>query len=389
MAEGEDKTRDDQKLKTKQIFEQISKGDKPKEPSSCLQGHITNAMRLLSALCVVSLLAGCKVASNQTDVINTTVVSQYQSNLEICIQEGIVDATSASVFSPDDPLTCDELQVMLIRLYDRLHGGNGTIPPLPDDSLDYLQFLDPDGSCVARITDIAEVYTSDGGLWVEFKRKPTVDELTLKVAFPGDKMYLCTQGYFVSGGIENGGDPDPHSAAGVLQMISPETQYGGVVIPDHYVFSMEADESVDLYVRILSSYRFMVENDWFDDCWDAWYYPYVYYWNYREGNYLTESSPREKEDPEFSPADTAWWEDMAIYLGTYCPEVVPRVEVTEEMMDDRYTYSQNKVIRGLLQTGILTENDDRDFEGQQPITKAEAISVIARVLRDKETVLLS
>lgn len=354
------------------------------------QRHTASAMRLLSALCVVSLLTGCKAASNQADVIHTNAAPQYESNLEICIQEGVVDATSASVFSPDDPLTCDELQVMLIRLYNRLHGGDGTIPPLPDDPLDYLQFLDADGSCIAGITDIAEVYAGNGGLWVEFEKKPTMDELTLKMAFPGDKMYLCTQGNFVSGGIER--EPDPHSAAGVLQMISPETRSGGVVVPDHYVFSVEVEESANLYARVLSSYRLMVENAWFDDCWDAWYYPSVYYWNYREGNYLTESSPREKEDPELSPSDPAWWEDMAIYLGTYCPEVVPRVEVTEGMMDDRYTYSQNETIWGLLQAGILTKNDDRDFEGQQPITKSEAIAVIARVLKsqeDKEIVLPS
>lgn len=304
----------------------------------------------------------------------------YTPYVEICAEEGILNTAEVKNFSPDDPLKLDELQVMLIRFYDLLHGGDGTIPPLPDDPLDYLQFLDEDGSPVAGIMDMATVYAMDGGIWVEFKTKPAQEELTLKMAFPGDEMYLCTHGNFVPGGIET--EVEPYSAAGMFQMILPEESNVSIVVPDHYLFPVETEKSADVYASVLSAYSFMAENDWFDDNWDEWYYPSIYYWNYREGNYLTEPTPRERENPDLSPSEIAWREDLAIYLGVYCPEAVPRVDVTEKMVDARYTYSQNEIILGLCHAGVFPQDVESDnFDGQKPITKAETVAVIARVLR--------
>lgn len=338
------------------------------------------ALLMAGLLAVVSACAGTETPRKAEEKLpGEENAGRYAPYVTVCAEEGILDDAEEKNFSPDDPLKMDKLQVMLIRLYNRLHGGDGTIPPLPDDPLDYLRFLDADGNCVAGITEIAESYDRDRELWVEFKTKPAQDELTLQMAFPGDKMYLCAQGSFAPGGVVT--EADPHSAAGLLQMVSPDTEYG-VVVPDHYTFPVETEQPADAYAYILSSYQFMVENGWFDDSWDEWHYPYIYYWNYREGNVLTESTPRERENPDLSPSDDAWWEDMAIDLGTYCPEVVPWVDVTEEMANERYTYRQNEIIWGLFQEGILVQNDENgEFPGQQPITQGEAAAVIARVLR--------
>lgn len=306
----------------------------------------------------------------------------YAPYVEVCVEEGILDAAAIKNFSLDETLKLDELQVMLIRLYDRLHGGDGTVPPLPEDPMDYLQFLDADGNQVAGIKEVAEVYEWNGELWVEFETKPVPDELTLKMAFPGDGMYLKATGSYVPEQFLT--EAEPNSPLDLLQGLGvlPEGQLMGVTEPEHYAFPVATETPADVYADALSSYRVMIENDWFDDSWDEWYYPYIYYWNYREGNYFTQPTPRERENPDLSPSDAAWWEDLAIFLGTYCPELIPRMNAPTEKLDERYTNIQNQAIQGLLQAGIFTATgEDRAFDGQKPITRAEAAAVIARVLR--------
>lgn len=306
----------------------------------------------------------------------------YAPYVAVCLEEGVLDSAGGKNFSPDETLKLDELQVMLIRLYDRLHGGDGTIPPLPEDPMDYLQFLDADGNQVAGIEEVAEAYDWNGELRVEFKTKPAADELTLKMAFPGDGMYLKTTGSYVPEQFQI--EAEPNSPLDLLQGLGvlPEGQPMGVTEPEHYAFPVETETPANAYAKTISSYRYAVEQKVFEDYWDLWYYPYTYYWNYREGNYLTETTPRALEDPDLSPSDAAWWEDLAIFLGWYCPETVPWVAVPAEKMDKRYTDIQNQAIQGLLQAGIFTATgEDGAFDGQKPITRAEAAAVIARVLR--------
>lgn len=303
----------------------------------------------------------------------------YTPYVAACVEESVVDPSWAEDFSPDESLKLDELQVILIRLYNRLNGGDGTIPPLPEDPLEYLQFWDATGNCVADIRDIAEVYAREGGLCVEFSDWPNIDELTLKMAFPGDQMHLCAQGHFVPEHLEN--ETESHSAPGVLNMVLPGMHYDGTGIPDHYFFEVEGEIPADRYVHILSAYSFIEENGGFD-FWDEWYYPYIYYWNFREGNYLTEATPREQEERELSPSDPAWREDLVLYLAAYCPDAITQAYVPEDKENARYTYSQNEAIQGLYQAGILTETDaEGNFDGRQPVTKAEVAAVIGRVLR--------
>lgn len=306
----------------------------------------------------------------------------YAPYVAVCLEEGVLDAAGEKNFSPDATLKLDELQVMLIRLYDRQHGGDGTVPPLPQDPMDYLQFLDADGNRVAGLEEVAEVYDWNGELWVEFKTKPAAEELTLQMAFPGDGMYLKTTGSYVPEQLQT--EVEPNSPLDLLQGLGvlSEGQFAGVTEPGHYAFPVETETPAEVYAMTLSSYCFMVENGWFDDSWEEWYYPYTYYWNYREGNYLTESTPRALEDPDLSPSDAAWWEDLAIFLGWYCPELIPRVNAPAEKLDERYTDAQDQAIQGLLQGGILTKTgEEGSFDGQKPVTRGEAAAVIARALR--------
>lgn len=343
----------------------------------CNQGHTRKAVRLFLVLSLALLLCGvsaCRVAPPPADSAD----AWYIPYVDICVDKGIMDALE-DTSSLDQPLLCDELQVILIRLYNHLHGGDGTVPPLPDDPLDYLQFLDGDGVCVAGLKDVSKIYATDGGIWVEFAVKPLADELTLKMAFPGDRMYLHAQGSFIPGGIET--EADPYSASGLLQAISPETNYIGTVVPDHYFFPVETEIPADTYVHILSGYQFMIENNGFDDCWDAEYYPYVYYLFFREGHISTEATPRENENPDLSLTDAAWREDLAIYLADYCPELIPDVSLSADSLSERYTYRQNLAIQGLYQAGVFAGiNEGEDFDGQQPLTRAECAVVIARLL---------
>lgn len=343
----------------------------------CNQGYTRKVARLVSILCVVSFLcsvSACKVApppENSAD-------AWYVPYVDICVDKGIMD-TPEDTSSLDQPLLCDELQVILIRLYNHLHGGDGTVPPLPDNPLDYLQFLDGDGVCVAGVKDVSKIYAADGGIWVEFTGKPPSDELTLKMAFPGDRMYLHTQGSFIAGGIDT--EVDPYSASGLLQAVSPGEHYIGTVIPDHYFFPVDTETPADTYVHILSGYQFMIENNGFDDYSDTGHYPYIYYLLFREGHVSTEAIPRERENPDLSLTDAAWREDLAIYLADYCPELIPDVSLSEDSLSERYTYRQNIAIQGLYQAGVFAGiNEDENFDGQQPLTRAECAVVIARLL---------
>lgn len=344
------------------------------------------AMLLVAMLMSISTCAAPREGKSAGDgtagFVDVEAGAWYAPYVEVCAKDGIMIGTSETTFSPDAPLGLDQLQVLVIRLYNRLHGGDGTIPPLPEDPMDYLQFLDADGTCVAGITDIAKVYAKDGGIWVEFVVKPDVDELTLQMAFPGDGMYLRTTGSYVPEQFQT--EVEPNSPLDLLHGLGvlPESQFEGVTVPEHYLFPVEAEKPAKAYANMLSAYHFTAKNEWFDDSWDEWYYPYIYYWNFREGNYLTESTPRVLGNPDLSPSDAAWREDLAIYLGGYCSELVPWVDVPEETMDERYTYSQNKAIYGLYESGILTGTDaSGSFDGQRPLTRAEAATVIARVLR--------
>lgn len=342
------------------------------------------ALLLVAMLMSISACAapaeGKNAGGGTTGFVDVEAGAWYAPYVEVCAKDGIMIGTSETTFSPNAPLGLDQLQVLLIRLYDRLHGGDGTIPPLPEDPMDYLQFLDADGNRVAGIMDVAKAYDWNGELRVEFATKPAADELTLQMAFPGDGMYLKTTGSYDPEAVQTLGEPN--SALDLFQSLVPEGQRVWTTEPEHYAFSVDGEKPADAYAKTISIYRYAVEQKVFDDYWDLWYYPATYYLNYREGYFSEQSTPREQESPDLSPSDTAWREELALYLADYCPELVPWVDVPEEKLDERYTYSQNAAICGLYQAGILTGTDaGGSFDGQRPLTRAEAAAVIARVLR--------
>lgn len=86
------------------------------------------ALSVLLMLCALPCPAAAESAFTDVDP-----EAWYAPYIDVCVEAGVMEGVGDGRFEPEDSLSCREGTVMLLRLYDVLHGGNGVFPTSPED----------------------------------------------------------------------------------------------------------------------------------------------------------------------------------------------------------------------------------------------------------------
>lgn len=71
----------------------------------------------------------------------------YEEGVQVCVEEGLMEGVGDGRFAPEAPLSDVECGVLLLRLYDLGHGGDGTFEPAPEE-WGKITFTTTDGTAV-------------------------------------------------------------------------------------------------------------------------------------------------------------------------------------------------------------------------------------------------
>lgn len=114
---------------------------------------------ILSALILSAAAIPCAAADTaihvQREYAGFSDVSQdswcYEA-VKLCYEAGLMNGTTDTTFSPQEPLTAAQLTMLAARLYDLRSGGTGEVPNLPDLTQSYLRFYDEEGNLLRAYT---------------------------------------------------------------------------------------------------------------------------------------------------------------------------------------------------------------------------------------------
>lgn len=88
------------------------------------------ALSLVLTLCTLP----CPVfAAESTGFSDVDPKAWYAPYIDVCVKAGVMQGVGDGRFAPEDDLSCREGAVMLLRLYDVLHGGDGQFSAPPED----------------------------------------------------------------------------------------------------------------------------------------------------------------------------------------------------------------------------------------------------------------
>ena len=271
--------------------------------------------------------------------------------VKLCYETGLLNGTSAKTFSPDSPLAMEQLMVLSARLYDLRKGGDGVLPPAPQEPREYVRFYDLTGTQVANLGQVLSYSWQGSGsiLTGEFQeaRSPCFP-LRIEIGFDGD-------GFRFSGSGNTGTDGKSVS------------------------FVLNPDADAEFVAFKLNAYSRSWRNAQAAGAWEQWWFPASFYIDYRE-----------TLDILYSPhwlassfGETAWREDFAMWLSSVGGEMEQRctVDSLPDVPGVRYDEEQADAIFSLYRAGILNGTDATGaFHGTAPLTRAQAAVMLARVL---------
>lgn len=281
--------------------------------------------------------------------------------IKLCYERGLMNGTSDTSFNPQGKLTIAQLVVLAARLYDLQNGGEGTVPDLPDMSGSYLRFYDSEGTLFASCSRPEELQFNAGERpyisLSDGSDDPGLPErCRLEIGFEGYNHIKVFEGVKESYG----------SAGGFMHQGFVGTGYrfdGGRFT------ALPGTQYVEQYK-------------------DAWWFPAVFYLGSEgvmgfDGELLYRTSGgSDGYDPltRFSKDNAtralfAWLVDLTAGPLETVNETAsaPDVEVGE-------TRDAEAILR-LYQAGVLTGVDaEGNFGGDQPLTRAQAAMMLARVL---------
>lgn len=88
---------------------------------------------LLSFLIALSCLPSPALAAEGVGFSDVDPDAWYAPYIDVCVKAGVMQGVGDERFEPEDDLSCREGAVMLLRLYDVLHGGDGQFPAPSED----------------------------------------------------------------------------------------------------------------------------------------------------------------------------------------------------------------------------------------------------------------
>lgn len=267
----------------------------------------------------------------------------YAPYVEVCVEEGLMKGVGGGLFAPEAYLTQEESLVLLMRLYDLLQGGDGEFNDLPPEAWGTARLTYEDGTTLLLSSEQIGRVGSHSGSWYTAALSPedrTVAEAHLE------------------------------QSATLTDLATGES------FPAHCSFQPEWADDHDLQISegflpgfFASPYK------------EEWY-----------GNALWYALENGFFNPEINPGA----ESLTVQVGHSW--VVQRNEFTSALagvVGDLERINQapslflnreyHEDIYRLYEAGIVTQLDssgDLDFHRfYSPITRAEAATMVARVLR--------
>ncbi|MBU5625778.1 S-layer homology domain-containing protein [Oscillibacter sp. MSJ-2] len=271
--------------------------------------------------------------------------------VKLCYETGLLNGTSTETFSPNSPLAMEQLMVLSARLYDLRKGGDGVLPPAPQEPREYVRFYDLTGTQVANLGQVLSYSWASGDFMLTAELQTPFSPyfpLRIEFGFDGD-------GFRYSGSGQTG--PDGKT---VSFHLTPDTDAKSMAIH-------------------LNAYSRSWRNAQAAGAWDQWWFPAAFYIDYRENLDILYS-------PHWlvsSFGDTAWREDFAMWLSSVGGEMEQRctVDSLPDVPGARYDAEQTEAILSLYRAGILNGTDAAGtFRGTAPLTRAQAAVMLSRVL---------
>ena len=265
--------------------------------------------------------------------------SWYAEGVRVCVEAGLMEGVGEGRFAPGDRLSQPECLTLALRLYDLCHGGDGVLPPAPED-WDLGEFsleLDDGTVLTAAVSDPEAVNFQPTGLFFYLED----GQAGWGSGKEGTEAVLRYQGKTYSAVLQfwgGGGD-------GKAALIFPE-EYGK---PFYELYEALSERSAAVPSR---------------DAWyrDAWYYLEAnglsdrFYFRYEDGV----AASREQFALALAESGAEW-------------EAVNAVTSLPDTADER--------VLALYNAGVLTGTDGYGrFGGESGLTRAEAAVMAARVL---------
>lgn len=289
--------------------------------------------------------------------------------IKLCYERGLMNGTSETAFTPQGKLNVAQLVVLAARLYDLQNGGDGTVPDLPDMSQSYLRFYDGEGNLMASCSKLEELPSFSGGgesFYAALSEAPDDESLpeacTVEIGYEGYNRVKSLEGVRET----------YHPVSGAMNHGLTGTGYRFQVNPDA-LYTRPSAETVE---RLKG----------------AWWFPAAFYlasegvmsiegglvlrasgWDYNNDSGYDPLTRFSKDNA--SRALFAWLVDLTAGPLEAVNETAsaPDVEVGE-------TRDAEAILR-LYQAGVLTGVDaEGNFGGDQPLTRAQAAMMLARVL---------
>lgn len=268
-----------------------------------------------------------------------------------CYETGLLNGTSSSTFSPNEPLTREQLIVLSARLYHLRKGGDGSIPALPKDPKEYVRLYDSKGTRIGNLSQVISYSWSGSGTTLSAVLQSPLSpsaKLNIQIGFDGDSFRYSANG----------------TASSTGKSMS---------------FSLPEGVNASNVAIHLNAYSKSWRNAQSTGAWNQWWFPASYYLDYREDVDIL-YSPHWSQS---SQGDTAYREDFALWLFSVCGKLteIRKVNSLPDVPGSRYNTEQAEAIFSLYEAGILAGVDATGaFRGTKPLTRAQAAVMLARIL---------
>ena len=313
--------------------------------------------QISTVVLTAALLLSPVLAAEETEFGDVAAGSWYEEGVRVCVEAGLMEGVGDGRFAPEAPLSDVECGVLLLRLYDLGHGGDGTFEPAPEE-WGKITFTTADGTAVTGYGG------EDSWRWTALSRSDP--------GRPG--ISLDTPELDAWGQAQDGKDA-------TLVLVGKEWTGTAVYYAGDsekilfFDFARDLDgNQIGPSSSELTTARYLrpAPERWWRD---ASYYAYsqgLLEYNSAFSSLLWDGQPGQ-------PPITRWAfaEPLAIAAGE-----LPALGQVTELPDVGPDGEYEQIILGLYSAGVLTGSDAYGtFHGEWGLTRAEAAGICARVLR--------
>ena len=317
-------------------------------------------LSILCIPCAAGVSAEAKTGFSDVDKENP-----FYEEIRLCCEAGLMEPLEADRFGPEEPLNKGDLVRLAARLYSLSGGGDGSIPPLPEDLGTCVRFYDKGGRLVHDAfspSTLDLIVTAPQALTAHFYGEPLSQEaLAMEIGFPGDET-VC---------------------AGTGVRAGYDEEYGFT----KYLFTFP--EGVDLpkidpqeFQEFCHELRSALEVNRREGLDDPSPYDAALYLCYRTPDRLPFCYRTMSLDS--MPYLSVWRMELAIPLAELCKDL-PEVRTVDSIPDlpDNYRFqnSETEAVLSLYRRGILQGFDGAGtFGGAEWLTRGQAAAMAARFL---------